>query len=428
MMGLGSLREEEVPETACEITRLPNELLERTLLKLSYAEIAQVRRVCRRFRDVADGILDREFRCLKARAESHLAALVKEENALRGTGSPGRAESAATLPKSPPERYRTDSRELHEAICTEIRLLRAVCYRPLFLSEVPQDIRHSNAYFKGEIIDMTHRILRLVRSRRVETENVRVHISVFRSLADRWIYILNKNFEPTSIQDICAQNILECPDLLGSTVIDILESIPGCKKDITVNMDSGGWCYIKGEYKLHPKFMLILPGPPSALEPLTVQQQAQLQYALFLFARSQCLSYFEWIHCINIYYSHFSPWRYDDLSGFRSIFGPLIFKVDLKCRRKLAPVELLVELLKQQAYEDNAKENAPGAHTGQDSSPDLELKLEIESGSCRFYSRTPLHKYLIRQGTQRVNCASGYRENDGVKMGCGSFLYATNTS
>jgi hypothetical protein len=64
MMGLGSSRNEEVPETDCQITHLPDELLECILLKLSYAEIARPRQVCRRFRDVADGILDRGFRSL----------------------------------------------------------------------------------------------------------------------------------------------------------------------------------------------------------------------------------------------------------------------------------------------------------------------------------------------------------------------------
>jgi hypothetical protein len=43
------LLDEEVPETDCGITHLPNELLECILLKLSYAEIAQVLQVCRRF-------------------------------------------------------------------------------------------------------------------------------------------------------------------------------------------------------------------------------------------------------------------------------------------------------------------------------------------------------------------------------------------
>jgi hypothetical protein len=33
-------------------------------------------------RDVGDGILDREFRCLKTRAQIHLVAFVQEENAL----------------------------------------------------------------------------------------------------------------------------------------------------------------------------------------------------------------------------------------------------------------------------------------------------------------------------------------------------------
>jgi hypothetical protein len=125
-MGLGSSRHEEVPQTDCEITHLPNELLECILLKLSYAEIAQVRQVCRRFRDVGDGILDREFRCLKTRAKSHLAALAEEENALpekpaqSETGSTGRAENDSAVPKPPTQ---MDSHKLLSVICSEIRLL-----------------------------------------------------------------------------------------------------------------------------------------------------------------------------------------------------------------------------------------------------------------------------------------------------------------
>jgi hypothetical protein len=51
----------------------------------------------------------------------------------------------------------------------------------------------------------------------------------------------------------------------------------------------------------------------------------------------------------------------------------LTFKVDLKCRKELAPVELLLELFNEQSYEC-----ALGAHTAEDPSPNLQLKLEIE--------------------------------------------------
>jgi hypothetical protein len=37
------------------------------------------------------------------------------------------------------------------------------------------------------------------------------------------------------------------------------------------------------------------------------------------------------------------------------------FKVHLKWRTKLAPVELLVELLMEQLYDDNEDESSPGA-------------------------------------------------------------------
>jgi hypothetical protein len=395
-MGLGSSRKEELPETDCEISNLPNELLECILLKLNYAEITKVRQVCRRFRDVADGILDREFCSLKARAESRLAALVQEKNALSGTGPTEGAESDSAVFKFYLHGYQTDSCKLLDVICSEIRLLRSVCYRPLFLSEVPQSLRYSSAYFKGEIIDVTHRILRVVTSRLVREEILHVDFHKFICLVNDWMLQFYKKIVPTSIQDICAENKSKCQDLFGSKVIDLLESIPGCKKDIAVNIDSGGWCYIKGEYKLRARCPLILPGGASGKKPLTIKQQADLQNTLFCLAKSQhdfknarlsyCTIHFNRVLCRDILRR-----RETDICVYNVVFNEITFKVYLKCRRELAPVELLVELLKEQAYE-----SAPGAYTAQDPSPDLELKLEIERGSYGLHPRTTLYKCLIR--------------------------------
>jgi hypothetical protein len=47
-------------------------------------------------------------------------------------------------------------------------------------------------------------------------------------------------------------------------------------------------------------------------------------------------------------------------------------------QKELAPVELLVELLKEHSYDDSEEESAPGAHTVQDPSPDFELKLQTD--------------------------------------------------
>jgi hypothetical protein len=91
----------------------------------------------------------------------------------------------------------------------------------------------------------------------------------FISLVYQWMFMFYKNIEQTSEQVLSSQTKSECPDLFGSIVIDLLESIPDCKKDVTVNIDSGGWCYIKGEYKLHLKFWMLLPGCANELEPLT---------------------------------------------------------------------------------------------------------------------------------------------------------------
>jgi hypothetical protein len=75
------------------------------------------------------------------------------------------------------------------------------------------------------------------------------------------------------------------------------------------------------------------------------------------------------------------------------------FKVDLNCRKELAPVELLVELLKEQSYkhDDNEDETAPEAHTVQDPSPDLEPKLKMVVRCWYLRSYVHVYKFLIRQ-------------------------------
>jgi hypothetical protein len=172
-----------------------------------------------------------------------------------------------------------------KAICRDIRLLRAVCYRPLFLSEVYQDNRLSSVYFKWKIVDVTHRILRLIISRWVKTEVVTVDLSKFIYLVNEWIYLFYEKIEKASTQLTCAQNKTELPALFGSKVIDLLESISECEKDVTVNTDSGGWCYIKGEYKFLIKFPPLFLSGVSGNKPLTVEQQAKLLHMLFRCAR-----------------------------------------------------------------------------------------------------------------------------------------------
>jgi hypothetical protein len=63
------------------IMHLAEELLERIMLKLNYDEISTVRRVCRRFRDIENSILTRQFHSLK-NCVRRLADLLKEQNAL----------------------------------------------------------------------------------------------------------------------------------------------------------------------------------------------------------------------------------------------------------------------------------------------------------------------------------------------------------
>jgi hypothetical protein len=56
----------------------------------------------------------------------------------------------------------------------------------------------------------------------------------------------------------------------------------------------------------------------------------------------------------------------------------LIFKVDMKCRKVLAPIEAYLEFLQKPSYGASEDGTETSVYTVQDSNPDLRLKLEIE--------------------------------------------------
>jgi hypothetical protein len=192
---------------------------------------------------------------------------------------------------------------------------------------------------------------------------------------DQWILHLLKSIEQPLIKYICTHSNTKFPVLFGSKVIDLLECIWVCEKDITVDIDSGGWCYIKGEYKvegIHPSQILCCTFGP---EPLTLDQQIMLQNILWDLARSRNKVHLVIPMCYEIIddfpggLHELNPYRIKDVSfhGYhRKLYAQaayIIFKVDLKCRKDLTPVELLRELPKEQPYEDNEEESSPGAHT-----------------------------------------------------------------
>jgi hypothetical protein len=214
------------------------------------------------------------------------------------------------------------------------------------------------------------------------------YMYVFISVVDKWRRLL-KRAKP--------RNESEYPDLFGSKVISLLECNLDCKKDITVNIDSGGWCYIKGQYKINGTVMHRLPNKASGLKPLSIYQQIELHDMLYNLARENN----EWQVWKQRLFEYFDTDFQD--TTFQQIYHSilkddhnLVFKVDLKCRKELAPVEL-PELLKEQTHDDNEEESAPGANTVQDLSLNLELKLQIEENYQMFgYVDKRLHKYLIR--------------------------------
>jgi hypothetical protein len=54
----------------------------------------------------------------------------------------------------------------------------------LFLSDVSPNIRYSSSFFAGKIIDEAHLIMRLLRLRQIEREDVAV--CVLPTLVDKW--------------------------------------------------------------------------------------------------------------------------------------------------------------------------------------------------------------------------------------------------
>jgi hypothetical protein len=436
--------------TEGKITRIPCELLECILLKLSYDEVSRVRQVCRQFREVGNRILNMEFLRLKKYVESQLAAVVKEENTLSrktlqsGTGSTGRAENISTGPEAQAPKDQLTlvrCRGLLNIVCSQIRFLRAVSYRFLFLSDVPPNIRFTTAFFAGKIIDEIHRILRHVRLRQVERKDV--DACVVPTLVDKWILFFTDGIEPKSIKHISKQNKSKYTDLFGSRVIDLLECILNCKKNVTVSNDSGGWCYIKGEYRVSRSHVGYIIGHDSGIEPLDVKEQRTLHSFLYNLARAHNFFYIKKVltddenalgasdvirvpvpsykgmsECRKTRYAYIICNEESCTDDCKNGEDPgLTLRVDLKCRMELAPVEMLLEFRKVPSCDQNEVETAASTDTVQDSSPNFELQLDVE---CRqpviFKGRIlpSFFKCLIKQGHTQLEAPMNMQEEEDI--------------
>jgi F-box protein 28 len=338
------------------ITHLPEELLEYIMLKLNYDEISNVRQVCRRFRDTANNILNRQFRSV----ERLLADLVKEENAL--------------LPKTSTPTYRLiliRCRGTLNEICDQIRLLRAVSYRLLFLGDVQPNIHYSSVFFAGNIIDEVHRILRIVKTGRLPTEGV--DLAAFRDLVHTWIMFFTHTIEPRLIQQICALNQSTCPDLYGSKVTDLLECLLNSKKFFSVNIDSEGWCYIKGEYKLRRSFFKCEAVSNSELKPLTVPEQINFHEALYYLVKINNEN-----RLMEAQTEEENAIRESGLTKYvsGSYKGLSVFAESCYFHGQYSKHAFWPTLRKGNGASEDGTETS--VYTVQDSNPDLRLKLEIE--------------------------------------------------
>jgi hypothetical protein len=443
------------------ITRLPNELLECILLKLSYNEISKVRQVCRRFRDVGNGALNREFRNLKHCVDSLLADVVKEENALLGNhlqsglASTGRAECNSADSKTPSSILHKVTlircRGLLQRIGAQIRLMRAVSYRLFFLSDVHPNSCYSGAFFAGNIIDEVHRILRIVRRRQASREIMAE--PQFYALVHKWIIFFLRKIEGQLIRRMCSLSQSACPDLLCSKVIDLLECFLNCKKDTSFSIDSEGWCYMKGIYKLPRIFFGCKSDRDSEPTSLTVRELMNLHEVLYRLATASNDFHIveeqaedeNALHLNNNFwvvsgsyqvlgvsskcgysFAHYSKRTYSELFQTDNEYNErrkramdhvqhhnncinipsddeedfdLMFKIDMKCRKELAPIEAYLKFLKKSSYDEDKDGTETSVYTVQDSCPDFTLKLEIESRpDVRGDINPPaVYKYLIQQ-------------------------------
>jgi hypothetical protein len=175
-----------------------------------------------------------------------------------------------------------------------------------------------------------------------------VYVEGFYFLVNKWIRLFKIILYPLLTQQICPQGKSDGPELFGSSVIDFLECLLDCKKDITVNIDSKGWCYIKGQYKLNgtSAYTDVLPCYPLRLKPLTVCKQKEVYDWWYSLARSNN-NYYLWSlrHCeeldidFNDVLSELDHALCDNEWYYRTLYDQKygkvnrIFEVDLKCRK-----------------------------------------------------------------------------------------------
>jgi hypothetical protein len=87
----------------------------------------------------------------------------------------------------------------------------------------------------------------------------------------------------------------------------------------------------------------------------------------------------------------------------------LIFKVDMKCREELAPIELIKEPL----FNETEYGTEASVYTAHDFRPDLRLNLEIECPAAERDIRPPaVYRCLIQQIHTQQGAPVGIREYD----------------
>jgi hypothetical protein len=203
------------------------------------------------------------------------------------------------------------------------------------------------------------------------------------SLVDHWMYRLYEQIERTLIQNICPQTMSGYPHAFDSMVIDLIESIPYKTYGyfITKDIDADGWFYIKGQFAVDTRFMLEFPPSASELGTLTDGVLVVLLKELFNLARYRCLNFLRQL-----------DWKSPKLLIYRKQrFLPeqsTVFNVDQKYKKELAPVDQLLKLLKEKSCYDNNDESAFRAHTVQEPSSDLEVKLQIDWSHPSGLTRT----------------------------------------
>jgi hypothetical protein len=262
-----------------------------------------------------------------------------------------------------------------------------------------------------------------------------MNVVVLLDLVDTWVSFFRDRIEAALLPDNSVPNESNSTAMSGSKVIDLLECCMDYEK---------GKHYCQHDSQVSTKYTgrsLRITNYHHGLEStesMTVHEKTGLHECLRLLVNintthrlteiqtedentlsdSDCTLYFHssyhaQFECDKILYyqGQFSKHKYSEMFQKNNAHGDdlhVTFKVDLKCRKELAPIDIFLELINKSSLEDVTGRSS---QTMEDSSADLELKLEIHCPAagrdCNRSALSPL----------RIQCLIGNKGRTGPSVG-----------